>query len=1437
MMPAPSYMKLLVWYVVFSITAISVDIHAQNLVSNGSFEQGSCPTDIGQITNATGWSSLNALHADLFHTCANEPVAVPQNAFGTAAPSEGNAYAGIFAYGPNNLRSYISTTLAAPMQVGNNYCVSFRAHIADVASYKHIKELGVFFSVQPLPLSDNTSNIAVLPQLYNTYDFIEEGDGWVTVSGEVLAIQPYAYLSLGNFFDNASTTGGASIPGTPFDAQVYYFIDEVRVDLIPPAFTLEIMQNALCTGDTVTIDVVNGSGEDYVWYAASQPEVAVHIGSSYTFAAEQPETFIVSKLSGVCTTQRSISINPSFTPQIEFTATSACVNNPVYFFDKSQGITSQSHYEWDIFDDGTIEDTTLNAAVYTFEQAGTYPVRLRIFNENNCFGEAVVYVAVSENCDPCLHPLNVVSNYSAEILLQCPNDLNQLGFLKDWYNPTDGSPDFFSRCYDQADNPEGDPVDVPDNIFGSREPLTGNSYFGIFVGGQNFREYLSTPLSTALLPNVEYCVSFSVALAGFSDYAAKDMGILFTADSLNFQSTNPNFPFLGNIEMTPQIAYNGNFLTNTDWYQITGTFTPNDTLRWLTLGNFKSDPQTPLQQVAPESFHLSYYFIDDVSVRPLIVDLPADTTICAGDSILLNAASSLCTAYWIANDDTLGMNTDSVWVLPDVGITTYYFIGNNGICEFADSFQVQVIPQVNAGNDVTLCPGDTAFLFADAPGALSFQWSPITGLNNDTIQNPYAFPQQTTTYFVEVQYAEANICANIDTVAVIVPDVFADAGADTYFCLNKPNDSIQLQASGGDIYHWSPETGLSNPNIANPLAAPAQPTSYVVEVSNNDNSCFYKDSVFVNVFLCDDGGPDWVLIDSTVTPIIISVVDTLYDTTNVNTDIEIILPDTEDPDEGDSATITALDPANGSVIVINNNLIYTPDSTFVGIDEVTVIACDQIIPIECDTLQIIVVVLPDTNTPPIISIDGGNTPVSSVQLTTNPDSTVLVCFNIYDLQDDDFNFVLTDDPTQGEVIITEDGYCISYTANPTFLGTDTLVVTSCDELGNCNSTSVLINIVPVSFYPSVESVVDTIFQGTATTTCFQVIEPNGDDFNTNIFVGPENGLVALLNDTCIQYFANPNFVGNDTIVVQVCDDNGFCSYADIIYVVVDELVLHDDYAATPFNTSVQTAITDNDAFPAIDTLYISVPPVYGVAVINTDTTLTYTPNPDFSGTDSLTYTLCSGGLGCETAQVFIDVIAPILPPVAVNDTISLLVNSNQTVLPVLANDTIADGTVPSVFILDEPENGTMSVFTTYLLYTPDADFIGNDTIVYLLCIENGTLCDVATVYISVSDSDAPPCTLHISNAFSPNNDGYNDTFIIPALLTCPQQFSDNELTVYNRWGNVVYRKKNYGTDALWWNGTYMENGEPLPDGTYFYLLDIKELNKDDDPRGSLELFR
>jgi len=70
--------------------------------------------------------------------------------------------------------------------------------------------------------------------------------------------------------------------------------------------------------------------------------------------------------------------------------------------------------------------------------------------------------------------------------------------------------------------------------------------------------------------------------------------------------------------------------------------------------------------------------------------------------------------------------------------------------------------------------------------------------------------------------------------------------------------------------------------------------------------------------------------------------------------------------------------------------------------------------------------------------------------------------------------------------------------------------------------------------------------------------------------------------------------------------------------------------------------------------------------------------------------------------------------------------------------------------------------------------------------------------------------LIIPNVFTPNGDGVNDTFFIPGLDT----YTDTEITIINRWGNVVYEKKNYQND---WTGP------GLPEGTYFYLLRVKTI--------------
>ena len=70
--------------------------------------------------------------------------------------------------------------------------------------------------------------------------------------------------------------------------------------------------------------------------------------------------------------------------------------------------------------------------------------------------------------------------------------------------------------------------------------------------------------------------------------------------------------------------------------------------------------------------------------------------------------------------------------------------------------------------------------------------------------------------------------------------------------------------------------------------------------------------------------------------------------------------------------------------------------------------------------------------------------------------------------------------------------------------------------------------------------------------------------------------------------------------------------------------------------------------------------------------------------------------------------------------------------------------------------------------------------------------------------------------FSPNNDGINDRFIIEGLEKDGLVIA-NELVITDMSGTLVYRKKNYDNS---WQGRDMK-GNPLPDGTYYYFLNIE----------------
>ena len=71
----------------------------------------------------------------------------------------------------------------------------------------------------------------------------------------------------------------------------------------------------------------------------------------------------------------------------------------------------------------------------------------------------------------------------------------------------------------------------------------------------------------------------------------------------------------------------------------------------------------------------------------------------------------------------------------------------------------------------------------------------------------------------------------------------------------------------------------------------------------------------------------------------------------------------------------------------------------------------------------------------------------------------------------------------------------------------------------------------------------------------------------------------------------------------------------------------------------------------------------------------------------------------------------------------------------------------------------------------------------------------------------------IPNTFSPNNDGTNDTWIIPGIENYPL----NRMIIMNRFGDVLYESSSYNTINAW---SGVRNGNMLPDGVYYYLLDL-----------------
>lgn len=84
----------------------------------------------------------------------------------------------------------------------------------------------------------------------------------------------------------------------------------------------------------------------------------------------------------------------------------------------------------------------------------------------------------------------------------------------------------------------------------------------------------------------------------------------------------------------------------------------------------------------------------------------------------------------------------------------------------------------------------------------------------------------------------------------------------------------------------------------------------------------------------------------------------------------------------------------------------------------------------------------------------------------------------------------------------------------------------------------------------------------------------------------------------------------------------------------------------------------------------------------------------------------------------------------------------------------------------------------------------------------------------------PEVTYEFFNGFSPNGDGVNDWWKIPAL----GYYSNNRVVIINRWGDEVWKNDNYDNKDIIFSGNNMY-GQALPDGTYYYIIQYNKIEK------------
>jgi gliding motility-associated-like protein len=611
----------------------------------------------------------------------------------------------------------------------------------------------------------------------------------------------------------------------------------------------------------------------------------------------------------------------------------------------------------------------------------------------------------------------------------------------------------------------------------------------------------------------------------------------------------------------------------------------------------------------------------------------------------------------------------------------------------------------------------------------------------------------------------------------------------------------------------------------------------------------------------------WAFIDVVFNNDIVAINDTVVTGAEEQINIEVLANDYDPENEMDTSSLQITSrPKNGTFVILEDGSVnYTPNTGFAGVDSFTYRICDSGLPSSCAYANVLITI-EDRNLPVVANDDYGyasednSSLINVLSNDVDPDGTI-----------NPATVVITKQPIHGTASVNSEGI-VTYTPNNKFFGLDSFTYRICDSkpIVKCDEAVVTINVVedlpPVAVNDSIGAYNG---EGTNYTISQNDYDPDGEIDQTTIKIISQaaNGLVSVNQSTgLIMYMPDAYFFGIDSFTYTIADAKGNISNVAkvVINVGINPMVDTD-------GDGVKDIVEDlnKNGDPTDDDTDADLIPNYrdtdddndGLASIDEDQNLNGNPVdddndldgiPNYLDTDDDNDSVLSidedvngdgnylnddtdkdGLLNRYDADDDGDYIATIdelgdldgndIPDYlevwntkAVDDVITIGIDQSANI-DVLANDSshINERTLT---IIQDAVNGYsyVDVGNWTVLYTPNINYLGYDSIVYLVC-DYQDVCDTALVSINIED------IITVPELFTPNGDGRNDVLLIDGL----DNYQNNSFTVYNRWGNKVYENSNYQNS---WDGNsnvrFVIGSKELSVGVYYYILKYSNWTKE-----------